>query len=279
LPVTLSRRAAVLAATLVALVASAPAAEAATRSATSSNWAGYAASSSGVTFKRVSGTWVQPKVSCGTGRRRYSAYWLGLGGLHTTSSALEQIGTEADCAGGKATYSVWYELVPDDPVELKLTVRPGDTISAAVTVTGHTVKLYLANRTRGTTFTKTLQASKVDVTSAEWIAEAPSVCDDSGNCDTLALANFGTASFANARATSTTGHTGTITDPAWSAVKITLTSERGRHGGPGFMTDGAGSATATPAELNATGDAFAVTYEGAGGDTPALTGPGAPPLT
>ena len=276
LPVTLSRRAAILATALVALVASAPAAEAATRTATSSNWAGYAVSKSGVTFKRVSGTWVQPKASCSTGRRRYSAYWLGLGGLHTTSSALEQIGTEADCAGGKATYSVWYELVPDDPVELNLTVRPGDTISAAVTVTGHTVKLYLANRTRGTTFSKTLQASKVDVTSAEWIAEAPSACDDGGNCDTLPLAAFGTASFANARATSSTGHTGTITDPAWSAVKITLTSDRRRGGGPGFVTDGTGSATATPAELNETGDAFSVTYDGGDGTSTGATG--APPF-
>jgi Peptidase A4 family len=274
LRVTLSRRAALLAATLVALVASAPAAEAATRSATSSNWAGYATSRSGVTFKRVSGSWVQPKISCSSVRRRYSAYWLGLGGLHTTSTALEQIGTEADCGGGKATYSAWYELVPDDPVNLKLTVRPGDTISAAVTVSGHSVKLYLANRTRGTTFSQTLKASKVDVTSAEWIAEAPSACDDSGNCDTLPLANFGTASFANARATSSTGHTGTITDPAWSAVKITLTSDRVRRGGPGFMSDGSGSATATPAELNPTGDAFAVSFDdGAGADDGATTPP------
>jgi peptidase A4-like protein len=273
--VTLSRRAALVAATLVALVAAAPAAEATTRNATSSNWAGYAASKSGVTFKRVSGTWVQPKISCSSVRRRYSAYWLGLGGLHTTSTALEQIGTEADCGGGKAIYSAWYELVPNDPVDLKLTVHPGDTISAAVTVSGHSVKLFLANRTRGTTFTKTLQASKVDVTSAEWIAEAPSECDDRGNCDTLALADFGTASFANARATSSTGHTGTISDPAWSAVKITLTSDRVRRGGPGFMSDGSGSATATPAELNATGDAFAVSYEG--GDGTSTGAPGVPP--
>ena len=266
-PVTLSRRIAFLGTTLAAFVALAVPAAAATRTATSSNWAGYAVSRSGVTFKRVSGTWVQPTASCGTGRRRYSAYWLGLGGLHTSSAALEQIGTEADCAGGKATYSVWYELVPSDPVELKMTVRPGDTLSASVTVTGHTVKLYLANRTRGTVFSKQLQASKVDLTSAEWIAEAPSSCDDAGNCVTLPLTNFGTASFANARATSTTGHVGTISDAAWSAVKITLSSDRGGRGGPGFVTDGGGSASATPADLNATGDGFSVTYDAGNSDT------------
>jgi hypothetical protein len=258
--VSFARRIALLATSLVAVAASAAPAEAATRTATSSNWAGYAVSRSGVTFKRVSGTWVQPKASCNTGRRRYSAYWLGLGGLHTYSKALEQIGTEADCAGGKAFYSAWYELVPDDPVALKMTVRPGDTMSASVTVTGHTVKLFLANRTRDTVFSRQLQAATIDVTSAEWIAEAPSVCDGSG-CETLPLADFGSASFASAQATSTTGHAGTITDPAWSPLAITLSSDRHRRGGPGFVTDGVGVVSASPAELNETGDAFAVTYD------------------
>jgi hypothetical protein len=248
-------------AVVAAFAATAVPAQAATRTATSSNWAGYAVSRSGVAFSRVSGTWVQPKASCSSRRRRYSAYWVGLGGLHTSSTALEQIGTEADCAGGQAQYSIWYELVPSAPVTLKMTVRPGDTISAAVSVSGHTVKLYLANHTRGTVFSKQLQVSNVDRSSAEWIAEAPSACDGTGNCETLPLANFGSATFANARATSVTGHAGTITDPAWSALKITLSTDRFGHGGPGFVTDGSGSASATPAELNATGDGFAVVYD------------------
>jgi Peptidase A4 family len=258
--VNVARRTAVLTASVVAVLAPGSPAEASTRTATSSNWAGYSVSRSGVTFKRVSGTWVQPKASCDSGRRRYSAYWLGLGGLHTYSKALEQVGTEADCAGGKAFYSAWYELVPDDPVALKMTVRPGDTLSASVTVTGHTVKLYLANRTRGTVFTTQLQAAQLDVTSAEWIAEAPSVCDGSG-CDTLPLADFGTATFAKAQATSTNGHAGTINDPAWSPLAISLSSDHRGRGGSGFVTDGFGTVSATPAELNPTGDAFAVTYE------------------
>jgi Peptidase A4 family len=264
-----TRRIALLATAIATLVACSVPAEAgaATRIATSSNWAGYAVSRSGVRFRRVSGTWVQPTATCRSGRRRYSAYWLGLGGLHTTSTALEQIGTEADCAGGKATYTVWYELVPSDPVDVHLTVRPGDTLSASVTVTSHTVKLYIANRTRGTSFSKQLQATKVDVTSAEWIAEAPSACDSAGNCATLPLADFGTASFANARATSTGGHAGTISDAAWSAVAISLASGHGGPGRPGFVSDAGGSAQATPAALSAAGDAFSVTYQAAV-DTP-----------
>ena len=247
-------------ATLLAL-ASAPAG-AASWTTTSSNWAGYASSQPGVSFRRVSATWTAPQAHCASGGRRFSAVWVGLGGLHSTSQALEQVGTEADCAGGKGYYSAWYELVPDAPVKLDLAVRPGDTISAAVTVDGHSVKLFIANRTRGTSFTKRLTAARVDVSSAEWIVEAPSACGDNGGCEALPLADFGTTPFAAARATSTTGHAGTITDPAWSAVAITLTP----GGGPGPMrfSPDASAGSAAPANLSPAGDAFTVSYEPAG---------------
>jgi hypothetical protein len=259
--VDLARRIA-LSVTLVALLAALAApsgAHAASWTTTSSNWAGYASSQPGVSFRRVSATWTAPQAHCGSGGRRYSAVWVGLGGLHSTSRALEQVGTEADCAGGKGYYSAWYELVPDAPVKLGLTIRPGDTISASVTVSGHAVKLFVANRTRGTSFTKRLTAAQVDVSSAEWIVEAPSACIDDGGCRTLPLADFGTTPFANARATSAAGHSGTITDPAWSAVAITLTPGRG----PGSMrfAPEAGAGSAAPADLSPTGDAFTVSYE------------------
>ena len=268
------RRIALLAAAVALLLAlAAPAgARAASWATTSSNWAGYAVSKPGTRFGRVSATWVAPAVTCGSRARRYSAVWLGLGGLHSTSRALEQVGTEADCAGGKAYYSAWYELVPAAPVNLKLTVRPGDTISASVTVSGHTVKLFLANRTRGTSFAKQLRVDEVDVTSAEWIVEAPSACGNNGGCRTLPLADFGVTSFAAAKATSATGHSGTISDAAWSAVAITLSPHRGAR----TMRFGseAGSGSATPADLSPGGDAFTVTYQPAADATA-----GAPPAT
>ncbi|HEY3020092.1 MAG TPA: G1 family glutamic endopeptidase [Solirubrobacteraceae bacterium] len=96
---------------------------AATVEATSSNWAGYAVARKGTRFKRVSGSWVQPAVDC-TGDRSYSAYWVGLGGYRTTSNALEQVGTAADCdSTGAAHYTAWYELVPAAAVTMKLGVR------------------------------------------------------------------------------------------------------------------------------------------------------------
>ncbi|MEA2256752.1 MAG: hypothetical protein QOG35_2797 [Solirubrobacteraceae bacterium] len=246
----------------------------------SSNWAGYAASRAGVRYQRISATWVQPATSCSGGRRTASAYWVGIGGYHTSSRALEQVGTAADCsANGTASYSAWYELVPAASLPTRMTIAPGDTISASVTVTGHLVRVFIADRTRRTVFTRRLQADRVEVTSAEWIVEAPSVCGGVGGCSLHPLANFGTAAFANARATSTTGHAGPIADPTWAATAIALASDTGRPG-PARFTSDAGPPTASPAPLAAGGDAFTVTYQDAAAQPPAPDGqspPGAAP--
>jgi Peptidase A4 family len=82
----------------------------------SSNWAGYVVTPkrSGTKFKTVSGTWVVPQGTCGSGSSDYSATWVGIGGYRSSSQALEQTGTAFDCtADGTARYSAWYELVPD----------------------------------------------------------------------------------------------------------------------------------------------------------------------
>jgi hypothetical protein len=231
-------------------------------SATSTNWAGYAAAQDGIRFRRVAGTWAQPSVSCTPGEPGFSANWVGLGGFHQTSTALEQIGTEADCtASGKAVYSAWYELVPDTSKSARIAVKPGDILSASVAVRGHTVSLRLANRTRGTLFEKTLSAASVDTGSAEWIVEAPAVCFSGrrGGCQTTPLANFATTGFNAATATTSSGHTGNIVDPVWSRAAITLSSSGGRE-----FAGAAPAATlggAAPSPLSATGDGFLVVYQ------------------
>ncbi len=258
------RRLAVVIATAASLIAVAPAAAA----STSSNWAGYAASGASARFKRVSATWVVAPVSCTAGRRSYSALWIGLGGYHTNARALEQAGTDANCdSAGGAHYSAWYELVPDASVRLGMTVHAGDTISASVGVTGTRVRVVLANRTTGAKAVRTLTASAVDVTSAEWIVEAPSACWSQG-CTVLPLADFGTAGFTSARATSATGHAGAIADPAWHATAIRLSSASSRDLGPGHFAGDEASATATPGPLAAGGDAFDVTFAASGATSP-----------
>ena len=102
-------------------------------------------------------------------------------------------------------------------------------------------------------------AKHLDVTSAEWIVEAPASCDATG-CQTLPLANFGSASFTRARATSIGAHRGTIADPAWATTAMTLSADANLGVGAGVAVPGT-SGQATPGPLSATGDAFTVTYQ------------------
>jgi hypothetical protein len=232
----------------------------------SSNWAGYAVHRSGINFTRVTGTWTQPRPSCSGRAPTYSAAWVGIGGYSSSSQALEQIGTEADCtAGGRAVSSAWYELVPAPSRAIKLTINPGDRVRGTVGVNGNNVTLTLDDLTRHRSFTKRLHVARVDTTSAEWILEAPSVCTSAVSCHALPLADFGSAGFGSASAVTTTGHRGAITDRAWTTTKISL-APSGRQ----FVSDsGAYMATAVPSSLSAGGSAFTVSYRGLGS-------PGAP---
>ena len=260
------RRLTVAACAAASLIAVAPsgATAAVTRHATSSNWAGYVAGRSGVRFHKVTGSWVQPAATCTAGQRAFSAYWLGLGGAHRSSRALEQTGTEADCSRrGRPFYPAWYEIVPAPPVTIPMTVRPGDTMSASVTVKGRSITVRLTDRTRGTRFVAHLRASHVDVSSAEWIVEAPSACVQS-RCRTLPLANFGSAVFSQSVATTTGRHRGTITDAAWTATPIDLQADAAGSLGGRFVSDSGGNG-ATPGEPTAAGDGFTVTYVPGGG--------------
>ncbi|MDX6400055.1 MAG: hypothetical protein QOF27_661 [Gaiellaceae bacterium] len=230
----------------------------------SSNWSGYAVAGSALdastTFTSVSGQWVQPTASCTSSRSTYSAFWVGLGGFSESSQALEQIGTSADCtATGKATYSMWYELVPAASVPIKFKVFPGNVINASVKVTGTSVTLQIRNLTRKTKFTKTLLMSAPDTSSAEWVAEAPSACSTSSRCVQLPLTDFGTVKFTKASATTTDGHMGTITDSTWSATTIQLI-----EGASGrFAASQPASTGAVPTALSNDGSAFAVAWEDA----------------
>ena len=236
---------------------SAPAALA--RTTTSSNWAGYAVHHPGVSFRQVSGTWTQPSASCVAGQPSYSAVWVGIGGFKPTSDALEQIGTEVDCnPAGNTVSSAWYELVPAPSKTISLAVHPGDVMHATVTVAGHNVTVVLRNLTSHKTFRKILYAPSIDVSSAEWIVEAPSECISQFACQALALANFGSVTFDSAAATSTKGTAGSIVSPKWWRTKIELTPGAQRFIVARQTSDTAGSATPSP--LSSAGRDFDVTY-------------------
>jgi hypothetical protein len=133
-----------------------------------------------------------------------------------------------------------------------MAIKPGDMLSATVSVAGKTVVVRLKNVTTGKLFTKKLSMSRADLGSAEWVAEAPTGCDYLGNCSTLPLTNFGTVSFSRGSAT-VKGHKGRISDPTWTATTIEL------HGD--LATASEAGANAIPGALGADGGSFAITWQ------------------
>ena len=249
-----------------------PAASAATdvQQATSANWSGYVVGSpsGSQNFSSVSGSWVQPTGKCDeTQGGSYSAFWIGLGGSgQSQNPALEQDGTEVDCsADGTASYFAWYELVPAAPVKVDLAIHPGDKISSKVSVSGQQVTMYLSDQTTGQSVTKTLQMpNQADTSSAEWIAEAPSQCGQGvSDCSPLPLTDFGKVQFFDASATTTDGHTGTISDPAWNAAAVSLSPGSSDDGGftsQFASTSSSSTAGATPSSLSSDGSSFSVNW-------------------
>jgi Peptidase A4 family len=209
----------------------------------STNWSGYA--TAGATFTDAKGTWVQPAVTCPAGTATYSAFWVGLGGFSGGGGGLEQIGTESDCQFGRAVYAAWYEFLPAASTPVHMAIAAGDTITAEVSLDAAVVTLTLTDVTTGETFTTQDSPDLLDVSSAEWIAEAPSQCGRTG-CVSLPLANFGTAQFSGSSTTSN-GHTGTISDGAWTATGIQLNGT---------------FSSATPSDLSADGTSFSVAWAG-----------------
>lgn len=274
--------------------------------AESANWSGYvvggsSSSGSGKQFSSVSGSWVQPAVKCTAGSSDDSAFWVGLGGADQSGSggsgtgvgsgvgdgsgfgqtgssggsssqsdSLEQAGTEADCSGnGSASYFAWYELVPAAPVRMDLPVHAGDHITTKVSISGSNMVVNMTNQTTGQSTTKNVPTNNPDLSSAEWIAEAPSSCDGSGSCTPLPLSNFGTVSFTGASATTTDGHTGTVSDPEWSAAAVQLNpnaTSSGFGGGAQFASTGS-SGSATPSSLSSDGSSFSVSWSASGGQS------------
>src|SRR5919202_1179164 len=222
----------------------------------STNWAGYAVSPprKAKRFTSVTGRWVQPGATC-DGLQTYSAFWVGLGGFSRGSFGVEQTGTQANCSFAQPYYVAWYELFPAPPVNLRMQVRPGDLMSATVTVNKQVVLIRLRNVTTGELFTKRLKLKRPDLSSAEWIAEPPTGCDPLGNCTTLPLTNFGTVDFTHGTA-AVKGHRGRIADTRWPATAIEL---HGDLDDPVHPTQA--GANALPGALGGDGGSFSVSWQ------------------
>ncbi len=158
------------------------------------NWAGYGVAASSGTVTVVSGSWVQPAVTCSRGST-YSSFWVGIDGLN--SGTVEQTGTLAYCSSGAARYSAWYEFYPAASVTIStITVHPGDVFTASVTYSAGQFTTTITDVTTSQSFSTSGTVSGAVRSSAECIAERPSI----GGSITK-LANFGIVNFSNCSAT------------------------------------------------------------------------------
>jgi hypothetical protein len=209
--------------------------------ALSTNWAGFADTKTSSKYNKVTGSWTQPKGTCGS-TTSLAVFWVGIDGFN--SKTVEQDGTLIQCQGGQATYFSWWEMYPSNSIQVvSSAVRPGDKITSSVTRSGTSYTLKVTDSTHPAasfTTTQSCAATTCVDSSAEWIAEAPS--NKSG---VLPLTNFGTWTLkgATVKAGTTSG-----TIKTFPHQKI-------------IMVNNSGQVKAQTSSLNTTGNQFKVTWK------------------
>lgn len=210
---------------------------------TSTNWAGYANTKASATYSKVTGSWTEPRATCGSGQS-FAAFWTGIDGF--SNKTVEQDGTLIQCVGGTASYFSWWEMFPRNQIQVVgQSVQPGDKITSSVTRSGTKYTLKLTDSTNPAnsfSTTQTCAATTCKDANAEWIAEAP-CCTGSGGV--LPLAKFGTWTLTGAAVTAGT-KSGTIT--TFPHQEIT-------------MVNSSGQVKAQTGALNSAGNQFTVTWK------------------
>jgi hypothetical protein len=204
----------------------------------SSNWSGYADTGSG--FSSVTASWTEPTGVSSGRTTSLAAFWVGIDGY--SSDTVEQDGTLIESYEGTVYYYDWWEIYPENDVQVVDNVSPGDHITSTVTRSGDSYTLSVTDSTHpADSFSTTQTYSGAADSSAEWIAEAPS-----GSSGIYPLTDFGTWSPSGASVTegSTSGTISSFTDD-----EITLVNPD---------TD---AVEAQPGSLNSSGNAFSDTWE------------------
>jgi hypothetical protein len=229
-------------------------------------WAGYdavVAAPSGARaarFTGITGDWVAPAADCNAGDPAQSSVWIGLGGALATAAVYGplQVGTDSDCSRGRPRYFAWYEAYPEPLQVVRLSISPGDSLAATVSLdAAGRPTMTLDDETTHRHFTKLLRDVRVKplaTDSAEWIVEGPPRREP-------VLTDFGSVTFTDATATQADGaasHTGPVDDPAWGYTEPDVLGfdQSGVH-------QSAVERSAAPGPLDATGEGFTVSF-GAG---------------
>jgi hypothetical protein len=219
---------------------------------TSSNWSGYVVLSNNGSVTDVNGSWIEPRVSCSS-FNSYAAFWVGIDGW-TNDGTVEQIGTDSDCMGGSPTYYAWYEFYPAAGAFAdNITVSAGDVISAMVScqTNGLQCTVSITDVTNGQSFSNVTTfnpGTGPELSSAEWIAEAPSTY----NSQVLPLAAFGevhlgrdSTGVSSSNFATVNGTSGPIGSFSPAVIEVTMLTPEG-------------STEAQPSQISGDGTSFSV---------------------
>jgi Peptidase A4 family len=217
----------------------------------STNWAGYAVTGTPVTS--ITGSWVEPSVTCPGTKVEQAAFWVGIDGFAASDPTVQQIGTDSDCTKkvkkvlGGPSYYAWFEMYPSALVVLPSAtypVSPGDVISASVTSSGSSYVLAMSDSGRWSYSTTQVPATAPPLNaSAEWITEAPTLCTKSA-CKVVSLADFGSVPFSGATVNGLAIDAAGLSDNQITMTK-TLTSKKDK---------------ASTSALGPSGESFTVTW-------------------
>jgi hypothetical protein len=203
----------------------------------SGNWAGYA--DTGSAFSKVTASWTEPTGKSSGSTESLAAFWVGIDGY--SSESVEQDGTIIESYEGTVYYYDWWEIYPENDVQVVNNVKPGDHITSTVTRSGDSYTLSVTDSTTPSdSFSTTQTYSSGANSSAEWIAEAPS-----GSSGVEPLTDFGTWSDTSSSVTegSSSGTISSFTDD-----EIT-------------QADSSGNVEDQPGALNSSGNAFTATWK------------------
>ncbi len=161
------------------------------------SWSGYLVandSNTALAITSLSGSWVVPQMNT-SGGDGFSSAWIGIGGQ--TDQTLIQVGTEHDVENGQVTYRVWYETLPILAVTIpSITVSPGDTIQASITLTDEANDVWtiqISDQTNGQSYNTAVTYNSTR-SSAEWIIERPTI-----NGQISTLSDFGSIAFSGCK--------------------------------------------------------------------------------
>ncbi|RFU72636.1 aspergillopepsin-2 precursor [Trichoderma arundinaceum] len=163
----------------------------------STNWAGAAITTSGIT--EVSGTFTVPQPSVPAGGSSQNEYcgaaWVGIDGY--SNADLIQTGVLWCIQDGEFLYEAWYEYLPASLIAYSgISVGAGSVVTVTATKTGTNsgvTTLSSGGRTVSHTFSR--QNSPLPGTSAEWIVE-----DFTSGSSLVPFADFGSVTFTGASA-------------------------------------------------------------------------------